>query len=346
VESEKPYLGFDLRFHANYRVTLPISMLADAGKSLDILIRVTAGSHELPVYLMESITVPHFPPEAKGLGWLAGGFDVGPGRYQVDWMMHDGVGRACGAHWDLDVKPRGRERNVTFTLAESTVAETLASPFEDGPPPMPSGQPLRVKILLNLSPGAARESLLNPQYAAVLLSMLRSIVRETSISRLSLVAFNLRAQKILYQRDEVEQIDFATLGQVVQTPSAGTIDYRLLQDRQSQTHFVTHLLIDHLGGKAHSQDAIIIVGPKVSLERKLSLEMLRAGGAAPCPIFYLNYDPNPVEEPFADTIGSALKAYTAASKYNIVRPGDFGAAMSDMLLRLGKRPTGETPFSK
>lgn len=74
--------------------------------------------------------------------------------------------------------------------------------------------------------------------------------------------------------------------------------------------------------------------------------MLRVGGAAQCPIFYLNYDPNPLEEPFADTIGSALRAYTAASKYNIVTPGDFGGAMSDMLRRLGNRPTGETAFSR
>jgi hypothetical protein len=44
VESEQARLGFDLHFHANYRVTVPIKMLADAGKSLDIMVRVTSGS--------------------------------------------------------------------------------------------------------------------------------------------------------------------------------------------------------------------------------------------------------------------------------------------------------------
>lgn len=119
-----------------------------------------------------------------------------------------------------------------------------------------------MKILLNLSPAGVQESLLNPQYADVFLAMLRSIVRVPGLSRLSLVAFNLRAQKILYKRDELEQIDFTELKHVVQTPSSGTIDYRLLQDRQSATHFVTNLLIQHLGGKASPQDAIIIVGLK------------------------------------------------------------------------------------
>jgi len=46
-----------------------------------------------------------------------------------------------------------------------------------------------------------------------------------------------------------------------------------------------------------------------------------------CPIFYLNYNPNPVDEPWADTIGSALKAYKQAISYNIQFPHDLGVAM-------------------
>ena len=103
---------------------------------------------------------------------------------------------------------------------------------------------------------------------------------------------------------------------------------------------------NHGARRTASQDAIVIMGPKVSLERKVSLEMLRAGGAASCPIFYLNYSPNPLEEPSPDTIGSALKAYSAASKYQIERPRDFAAAMKDILLRLGKQPTSVAAFSK
>lgn len=74
--------------------------------------------------------------------------------------------------------------------------------------------------------------------------------------------------------------------------------------------------------------------------------MLRAAGAAPCPIFYLNYNPNPFEDPFPDTIGSALKAYRAASKYDIVRPHDLGAALRGILIHLPKTPIPETFSSK
>jgi hypothetical protein len=72
-------------------------------------------------------------------------------------------------------------------------------------------------------------------------------------------------------------------------------------------------------------------------KRKVPLEALRAEGAAPCPVFYLNYNFN-LSEPWTDTIGSALKAYKDASAYNIVLPNDMGLAMKEMLARIAKHP--------
>ena len=63
------------------------------------------------------------------------------------------------------------------------------------------------------------------------------------------------------------------------------------------------------------------------------------------PIFYLNYNPIPIEDPWRDTIGSALKAYKAALAYNIVFPLDRGVAMRDMLARIVKRPASEAAIS-
>jgi hypothetical protein len=99
------------------------------------------------------------------------------------------------------------------------------------------------------------------------------------------------------------------LGQAVQSRTAGTLNYHLLQDRRSETHFVTKLLTDQLGAAAASPDAIIILGRKVTLDKRVPLEPLKEGGAAPCPIFYLNYNPKPIEDPWRDTLGSALKTY-------------------------------------
>jgi hypothetical protein len=335
VEPQKPYLGFDLRFHATYHANVPVETLT-AGGWLQEVVRVRSKPDGKPVLLERRIDVPSFAAGLKGMGSVDGGFDIGPGRYEIDWMMRESGGRVCSSHWNLDVKVGSRGRKLPLTVRENMVTGSLKSPFADEPPrEFRTDQSMCLKILLNVSPVASHEDILSQQYVAVLLSMLRGIVREPVPGRLSLLAFNLRVQKIVYEQKDANGIDFSALGKALESPAAGTIDYRLLRDRQSETHFLTSLLIDQLGNRKASQNAIIIVGPKVSLEGKVPLDPLRAGGAAPCPIFYLSYNPTPFEEPFADTIGVALKAYNKAAKYDIASPGEFGAALKGILDRLG-----------
>jgi hypothetical protein len=336
IEAVKPILGFDLRFHSYYRVTIPQRISASSGGALSVLVRVRPTSQQQSAYFAQQVVMPNLPAEAKGMGTFAGGFDLGPGRYEVDWIMRDRAGRACSSHWEVQAKPGPHERTMALALGENAIAEGLANGSDEKPASSRvASQGLHLKILLNLSPVGEKESLLDPRYAHVLVSMLRSIVHESNVRHVSLIAFNLRAQKVIYM-ENADTVDFSALGKVLEHPDAGAIDYRLLRDRESEAHFVTDLLIDHLGRAASREDAIVILGPKVNLQRTVSRDLLKKGGAASCPIFYLNYAPNPSEEPFPDTIGSALKAYGTAARFEIVEPHDFGAAMKEMLVRLGR----------
>jgi hypothetical protein len=191
---------------------------------------------------------------------------------------------------------------------------------------------------VNLSPANPQDGLLRSGDAAVLLSIVHSIADQPGIAVSGLVACNLWDQKILYRQERVDQIDFRTLERALQSPTAGTIDIRLLRDPQSETHFVTRLLTDQLGAQADPPDAIVIVGAKVSLNRKIPLDSLRAKGSAMRPVFYFNYNSNPTEQPWSDTIGAALKAYKGATTYNIVSPRDLGVAMKELLARTVKSP--------
>jgi hypothetical protein len=347
VTSDKPGLGFDLRFHSDYHVTVPIKILAEVGGWSQVVMRVTpAANREEPVYLVHRFSIPDVPPGAKGDGTLTGGLDLGLGRYQVDWMMRDGRGRVCSSHWQLEAKLGGGQKDLPLTLDPNIVAERAEGPFGEEPPvEKATAEPLHVKILLNLSPLKPQQSILKPIDRAVLLSMVRSITREPGVSGVSLVAFNLREQRIVYRQEDDDKINFAALDQAAQSTTAGTINYSLLKDPRSETHFVTKLLTDQLGARTSSPDAIVIIGPKVTLEKKVPLDPLKEEGAAACPIFYLNYNPNPFEEPWRDTIGSALKAYKGAVAYDIVMPRDLGIAMRDMLSRMGKRTSAEAAMS-
>jgi hypothetical protein len=338
VTSDKPSLGFDLRFHSEFRASVPTKVLADVAW-LQVVMRVTPiADSESPSYLVHRFSIRDLPLGANGEATLASGFSLGLGSYRVDWMMRDSRERVCSSHWDLEAKAGRGQGDLPLTLGPNMVAGWK----EDAPPvKRDPAQPLHIKILLNLTPARPQESTLKPRDVMVLFSMLSGIAHEPGVDRISLVAFNLREQRIYYRQDPADTIDFAALARAAQSPRAGTINYRLLQDPRSETRFVTRLLTDQLGAQTEAPDAIVIAGLKVLLDKKVPLESLKAGGAAMCPIFYLSYNPNPIDEPWGDTIGSALKAYKGALAYNIVLPRDLGSAMRGMLSRIAKRPTSE-----
>src|SRR5882757_5198138 len=67
VTPAKPTLGFDLRFHMGYDVSVPIKELAGTENLLTILFRVTSESHkEDPVYFVQRVKVPLMEEDAKG----------------------------------------------------------------------------------------------------------------------------------------------------------------------------------------------------------------------------------------------------------------------------------------
>lgn len=342
VTHDKPWLGFDLRFRSAYLVSVPVKVLLDAGGWVQVVTRVTPmAENKRPVYMVRRYEIPDVPVRTNGDAELSSEIDLGPGQYRLDWMMSDARQRVCSSHWELDAKLARGERDLPLTLGPNTVADSDRNASGDvSQVDRDMAKPLRVKILLNLTPGDPRWSIVKPEETRILFSMLRSITGQPRIARFTLVAFNLREQKIVYRQENGDRIDFAALRKTMQSPTVGTIDSRLLADPLSETHFVTRLLTDQLGAQADTPDAIVIVGPKVRLERKVPLQSLRVNGAVSCPLAYLNYNSDPVNEPWPDTIGSALKAYKGASAYDIVLPRDVGVAVRELLSRIAKQAAG------
>src|SRR5207302_1995804 len=86
----KPVLGFDLRFHAGYEVSIPLKDLAGSEDLLTMIFRVTPESHkDEPVYFSQRLSVPAIEENAKGNAYFQGGFDVGEGNYHVDFLMRE-----------------------------------------------------------------------------------------------------------------------------------------------------------------------------------------------------------------------------------------------------------------
>ena len=117
VSPVKPTLGFDLKFHAGYEVTVPLRELAGAEDLLTIIFRVTyEGRKDAPLMFSQRIRVPAVEENAKGDAYLQGNFDLGEGVYHIDWLMRDRTERVCSDYWDVEAVLPPKERTIQVAL--------------------------------------------------------------------------------------------------------------------------------------------------------------------------------------------------------------------------------------
>src|SRR5436190_14859347 len=87
VTPVKPVLGFDLKFHAGYDVSIPLKELAGSDNVLTMVFRVSPDQKpDEAVYFSHRFNVPMIEADAGGNAILSGSFDLGEGKYHVDWL--------------------------------------------------------------------------------------------------------------------------------------------------------------------------------------------------------------------------------------------------------------------
>ena len=101
VEPQSPRLGFDLKYTAGYVVRVPASAVSPGGERLRVLFRVRSldGGKPEPIYFQQTFDLKANVAEGGGTAVFPGRYVLGPGRYEVDWLMRNLQGRVCSAHW-------------------------------------------------------------------------------------------------------------------------------------------------------------------------------------------------------------------------------------------------------
>lgn len=338
--TNKALVGFDLKFHSGFEVTVPLKELAGHENLLTILFRVTSlDEPDHPVYLTQKVRVPEIDEDAKGEASLYGSFDLGEGKYHVDWLMRDRTERVCSNFWDVDAALVNKDSQMSMVIPPHAVLATDHEQFKDEPPvERASGdEPINVKILLNYAPQNPRSAVMRPVDTTALVSILRSIGREPKIGKFSLVAFSMASQEVLHRQENVDHLDFPALGEALSKAKLGTVDLSKLAVKNSETQFLTELIRTELGG-ANKSEAIIFAGPKVMLEHNVEAESLKEIGAVDFPIFYLNYNLYPSQVPWRDSISHAVKFFKG-QEYTISKPRDLWFATSEVVSRIVKSRT-------
>jgi len=331
----KPVLDFDMRFHAGYAVAVPIRELAGKENQLTIIFRVRAeGRQDEPSYFWQRWRVPAIDEGARGEAQIQGTFAVGEGKYYVDWLMRDRDERFCSDYWDFQALLPPRDRQVRLTLAPGTVEaaemETFGQEPSVGSPATEAGSHL--KIVIHLAPLSPGSSVLQPADISALVSTLRTIARAPSIRHFSVVAFNLQEMRVIYRQDYADHIDFPVLGDALRSLSPGTVNVNALGHSHSDTEFLTELIRQEMQA-AREPDALLFLGPKVTLEKDISSEALAQLGELRYPVFYINYNLYPQANIWSDAISHTVRFFRGF-EYKVSQPRDLWFAVTDVLSRI------------
>src|SRR6185436_5188148 len=153
VQGYKPELGFDLGFHSGYEVNVPLKELVGDGNDLTAIFRIIPKDDpDKPIYFSQKWRVPPVTEKSKGRVYLEGGFVLGEGKYQVEWLMRDREERYCSARWQISAEPRGKDRQVESRLAPGTALPEAAGPFDSEAPVRRDGDhPFHMMVLLHIA---------------------------------------------------------------------------------------------------------------------------------------------------------------------------------------------------
>lgn len=343
VSPVKPILGFDLKYHAGYDVVVPLKDLAGGDNQLTVVFRVTPDNNkDESTYFSQRWNVPAIDADAGGSATLNGTFDVGEGKYHVDWLMRDRAERICSFNWDAEANLPAKDKLMALDIAPNSVKPFETEPFKQEPPVerAPNNGPLNVKVIVNFAPQDSMSATLQPIDTNALVSILRSISREPRITRFSIVAFNMQEQRVIYRQEAASQIDFPAMGEALHSLNLGTVDLKRLSQKHGDADFLTSFITQEIKDDKGTPDAVIIAGPKVVIESNMQQDALKQLGDLKFPVFYMNYNVNPTANPWRDAIGTAVKALKGA-EFTISRPRDLFFVWSEIIGRIVKFKVGK-----
>jgi hypothetical protein len=336
VTPQKPQLGFDLKFHAGYEVSLPMKDLNGGDDVLTMIFRITPQKHpEKPIYFTQKIAVPKLADDVGGTAYLDGAFVLGEGAYQVDWMMRDHSERICSSYWSSSAELSAKDRGVKMAIRPEKVESFDAEPFRQEPPvSRDETNGLHVKVLVNFAPQQSLAASMQPLDTAALVSILRNISREPRIGKFSIVAFNMQEQRVVYRQDLADQIDFPALGASLDSLKLGTVHVRQLEQKHPETEFLSQLIKKEMA--TDHPDAVIFAGPKVMTDEGIPADSIKAlSSDVSYPVFYMNYILNPQSNPWRDAIGNVVKRLRGY-EYTISQPHDLWNAWSEIMSHIVK----------
>ncbi|MEO8028968.1 MAG: hypothetical protein ABI823_20980, partial [Bryobacteraceae bacterium] len=342
ITKVKPALNFSFRYQAGYRVTIPLRQLGSKNEMLYIGFRVKPDEENAkPTYFLQVTHLGRLPPQAltpksKFEGVFDGGFFLGPGSYDIDWILQDSLGRSCRTSWRIDHHPK--DEGFTEFLGANEIASlrlNRLAGIRDG-----GDKPYRIAVLLHAAPQYPRKSVLSGFDVSMLMSSLASLLEGTPFAAASITAFSLQKQRELFHADRLDRRSFRELSRSLEQVEQATVDWSTLKNPKGKADLMVQLVNRELAS-AKPPDAIVIMGPNSWNTGKISAGRLEKSTLSP-PVFYLRHDLFPTMFPFRDT-GEELTRAAGGKVINIRGPKDLADALRKIEAQLESRAKVPAP---
>jgi hypothetical protein len=332
VETFKPFLDFSFRYEIGYVVRCPLKQFNGKQTAVGTLLRVRE-KRGAPTTLGQSLSVPAVPPELKGTVDLqhirnemefSGVFAAGEGDYDVELVVFDERHRRCRKTWQAKAHPHGDETRANVAMQPGSVAAVSLPPWNGI---SSDGTGLKLTVLLDAAPVNPFSSKLRAWDRAFLLGALSSLLRQTSLASVRIVAFNLDQQLEVFRENDFDHTGLYRLSSALNRLELGTVSYRILEHQQGWQELLAGLMREEVS-RGKPSDAVVFLGPTSRVDTKSFVRTVESKNGAHTPVFYFQYSPSPGRE-FPDTIQYLVSAYDGTT-FHLHSPGDLARAIAKM----------------
>lgn len=257
-------LSYDLQISAGYEFLLPLRQFQGMGASqLLNVFRVTPRKPQgEPVWFVRRWPMREIPAgervDKRLALLLGGGFVVGPGDYEVDWLVIDKLDRVCRKSWRFKARESRAEQ---LGLQPGSIDDDRRLLNWRGPAAV-GGSARQATIFLNAAPTYRRRYLTRLSWwdYRLLMTSLRNTIDRGGFTGARVVVFDLQRRRVLLAADEFTGREYRRLGEVLGGVDLATIDYATLAKGPSEWEFLEGLLAAERE-RPEQPDAYVFISP-------------------------------------------------------------------------------------
>ncbi len=344
----KPELGFDFKFHSSFEAIISNRELDDKGGPIRLVARLKSMKHpEMSSSMVRTIAMNRLQNldiarETSIRGFML----VGEGEYRLEWFLRDAGGRICFDRSDFKARLSRGDRQVHLSLPPDS-GQIVGTGWRNLWVGESTRGSLHLKVLLNVPPFKDPPRPLWPVDISRFFHIVEALGRDPRVSRLDLMAFNLKDRRVLFREEDVPGIDFERFSKAMQAINSHEIAVASLKDG-SDTRFLAKLVRDEVANAREGCDAVVFVGPRATLDREVPDEILDGVETSGPPVHYLRFRYTEYGANWKDSISRVVSAGDGR-EFSILRPRDLWKAVDRVLVDLGRkvnsrnRPQGPKP---